>query len=83
MLNSQEPQDIRAQVAEETGVPASALRGTTREELHEHAEQIKALVLDTPGPRPGAVPGEGQTIGSGTASGASLFAELMRQSRGY
>ncbi|MCI1984080.1 MAG: helicase [Bifidobacteriaceae bacterium] len=36
------------QVSEETGVPANALKGSTLEELQEHAEVLKPLIFPTP-----------------------------------
>lgn len=40
---------IIADVAKIAGVPASALRGSTRDELEAHAEELKALIPPTPG----------------------------------
>lgn len=56
----------RAQIAEwtdaiskETGVPAHALKGSTEEELREHAETLKSLIEKQPsGLQP--IPGEGK-----------------------
>lgn len=36
--------DLAAKVAEEVGVPADVLRGTTEEELRAHAESLKAYI---------------------------------------
>lgn len=61
------------------GVPASALRGTSLEEIEEHAAELKALL---PEPRtPGQVPGEGHTVTTGTGDPATQFAELIRNAR--
>lgn len=45
---------LLAEVAAETGVPASALRGGTREELVAHADELKPLL----NPSAPAVPGQ-------------------------
>lgn len=37
-------------VADETGVPASALRGSTREELEAHAKELQSLISKKPKP---------------------------------
>lgn len=42
-----------AEIVKDSAIPASALRGSTREELEEHFEQLKALV---PAPTPKATP---------------------------
>lgn len=53
---------IRADVAQATGVPATALRGTTKEELEAHAAELKPLlagvspVIPTQGTTPTAPP---------------------------
>jgi len=49
--------DLVTSVAEESGVPATALRGTTLEELTAHAETLKAL-LKPSGP---IIPGQEKT----------------------
>ena len=46
-----------AEVAEAAGVPASALRGNTREELEEHAKELAALIKPS-GP---IIPGQEKT----------------------
>lgn len=49
------------EVAEATGVPADALRGSSKEELEAHAEQLKALgVGQAAPPAPNPVPTIGQ-----------------------
>lgn len=45
-----------AEVATEAGVPADALRGTSREELTAHAESLKPLITT-----PLVIPGQGET----------------------
>lgn len=60
------------------GVTASALRGTTEEELREHAAELKELIPD-PDPRRGAyVRDEGRQTGSGTTDPRTQFAELIK-----
>jgi hypothetical protein len=61
------------------GVSPDVLRGTTLEEIEEHAAQLKALL---PEPRkPGHVPGEGRTVTNGTGDPAQQFADLIRNAR--
>lgn len=43
----------KAEVAKETGVPASVLRGDTLEELQEHAQAVKAAMPAYPSVNPG------------------------------
>lgn len=50
----EEQSQLVAEVAKETGVPADALRGTTKDELEAHAEVLKSLVKST-GP---VIPGQ-------------------------
>lgn len=40
--------EMAAEVAKEKGVPVSALRGSTREELEAHADELLALMPDKP-----------------------------------
>lgn len=63
------------------GVPPSALRGSTEEELREHATQLKALIPPPTDPRRGAyVPSEGvHTGGSGSQDPRELFAQIIKQ----
>ncbi len=49
------------EVSEETDVPADLLRGSTKEELLAHAEQLKPLIAS--GPQEPARPGSVSTIG--------------------
>lgn len=60
-----------SEVAAATGVPAAALRGSTKEEIEAHAESLKSLISDQPtSHRP--IRGEGSTAvplnGSGIES---------------
>ena len=48
------------EVSEETEVPADLLRGSTKEELQAHAEQLKKLIAQQAPPAPATVP----TIGN-------------------
>ena len=50
----EEQQKLVSTVADETGVPADALRGETKEELEAHAEVLKSL-MKTTGP---VIPGQ-------------------------
>jgi hypothetical protein len=50
---------VRQEVAEATGVPATALRGANRAELQAHADALKPLL--TPPPRGPVVPDPGKT----------------------
>ena len=68
----------KSKIAEDTGVPASALRGTTQEELRDHAKEIKALLPET---RRGHVSAEGRTVGGGS-SPADQFIAALNQARG-
>jgi len=49
---------VRAEVAKTAGVPADALRGSTKEELEAHAEVLKPLVTAPKGP---VIPNQGST----------------------
>lgn len=62
------------------GVPASALRGSTEEELLEHAAQLKSLLPPPTDPRRGAyVPSEGvHTGGAGAQDPRELFAQIIK-----
>lgn len=67
-----------AEVSKETGVPASALRGSTKEELAAHAAELAELVK--PGKK-GAigpyVPGEGSAPSNSTGTTGDKFAEFI------
>lgn len=61
------------------GVTAEVLRGSTLEEIEDHAAALKALL---PEPRKaGQVPAEGRTVPTGTGDPAQQFAELIRNAR--
>ena len=47
---------VRDEVAKAAGVPAAALRGTTKEELQAHAEALKPLLRGPVLPDPGKTP---------------------------
>jgi hypothetical protein len=68
-----------AKMKEFEGVPASALRGTSLEEIKEHAAELKALLPEPP--KPGQVRSEGRTVTNGTGDPAEHFAELIRNAR--
>jgi hypothetical protein len=73
-----------AEVSEATGIPAKALRGTTKEELEAHAETLKELYPKDDG-KPGAkqppapvVPGIGEkTGGAGSTTTDQQFADAL------
>lgn len=76
----------KADISKETGVPASALRGSSLEDITAHAETLKALI-PAPDAKRGAigpyVPGEGQTPSAPLGSTpAEQFAEIIRSARG-
>lgn len=59
---------MAAEIAAEKGVPVSALRGATREELEAHADELAAILPKKP-PAPSADgQGEGGQIGDGEMS---------------
>jgi len=65
-----------ADVAKETGVPASLLRGNTEEELREHAEVLKQEL----GRDAGVVPSDGmRPTNAASGSTAQQFAEAAQQ----
>ena len=69
----------KAQVSKTSSIPAAVLRGTTLEEIEDHAAELKALL---PEPRKaGQVPAEGRTVTTGTGDPAQQFAELIRNAR--
>lgn len=68
--------ELRREVAEQHGVSADLLRGSTRDELEAHAEQIKAYVGSSQ--RFPSVPDYGEAKSpAGKKSTASLFAEAV------
>lgn len=72
----------KTQVAKDpkyAGLTADVLRGSTLEEIEDHAAALKALLPD---PRKaGQVPTEGRTVATGTGDPAQQFAELIRNAR--
>ena len=71
---------LRAEVAKEKGVDAELLRGTTREELEEHADAIKAFAGNTP--KFGSVPDFGEAKPpAGKKGTAELFADAVNGNR--
>lgn len=67
------------EVSTETGVPANLLRGSSKEELAAHAEQLKALITAqaTP-PAPGTVPTIGNVPSVPNVSLADQIAEAEK-----
>jgi hypothetical protein len=59
------------------GVPASALRGSTEEELREHAAELKALIPEVDARRGAYVPSEGRHTGSGSTDARAEFANIL------
>jgi hypothetical protein len=79
--SAQQIADWKSKIAKDAGIPASALRGTTEEELQAHAAELKALLPD-PTARHGAyVAGEGRTT-KAAQSPAELFGEILTKARG-
>jgi len=67
----------KAQISKKFGIPADVLRGSTLDEIEDHAASLKALL---PEPRtPGAVPGEGRTVTGGAGNPAQQFANILKQ----
>lgn len=67
---------LRAEVAREKSVDAELLRGTTREELEEHADAIKAFAGNAP--KFGSVPDFGEAKPpAGKKGTAELFADAV------
>lgn len=63
---------LAAEIAEAKGVPVTALRGSTREELEEHADQLLSILPQKP-PAPSADgQGEGDPIGDGDMSAEDI-----------
>jgi septal ring factor EnvC (AmiA/AmiB activator) len=75
--------DWKAAISKETGVPASALRGNTKEDLQAHAEEIKALLPDPNTRRVGGayVPTEGRNVGTGGNDPAAEFGRILQNAR--
>lgn len=62
------------------GVPPSALRGTTEDEIREHAAELKALLPDPNARRGGGayVPAEGRQPGTASADPRQVFADIIK-----
>lgn len=74
---AREVDDWKAQVSKKSGIPADVLRGSTLEDLEDHAASLKALL---PEPRtPGHVPTEGRTVTGGAGNPAQQFANILKQ----
>jgi membrane protein involved in colicin uptake len=75
----------KREVAEETGVPAEALAGTSLEEIKAHAEVLKPLIQAQGGPQLGTivpyVPSEGTSTGAPALNGDEL-AEALKAKLG-
>jgi hypothetical protein len=72
----------KTKIADDTGIPASALRGTTQEEIRAHAKEIQALLPDPNARRGGVyVPAEGRSTAGGSDP-AAQFAALLQKARG-
>lgn len=57
------------EIVTDSSVPADALRGSSREELQEHFEQLKALITPAPAkPTSDPVPGLGDTPATGNVT---------------
>lgn len=80
--SAREISEWKAQVAKDpkyAGVTADVLRGSSLEEIEDHAASLKALL---PEPRKaGQVPAEGRTVTTGSGDPATQFAELIRNAR--
>lgn len=61
------------------GVPAHVLRGSTQEEIEEHAAELKALLPERR--TPGQVPGEGRSPTPATGDPAQQFADILRNAQ--
>lgn len=60
------------EIAKDSGIPASVLRGSTQEELLEHFEQLKPLLEAKPASKPGVFPGFDKQPDNGGADSAWL-----------
>ncbi len=65
--------DWRAEVAKAAGVPANALRGSTKEELEAHASELKPLITASRGP---IIPGQGDVPETKTDTAAAADREF-------
>lgn len=74
-------EDVRtwaSEVSKETGIPASALRGSTKEELEAHAETLKEFIK--PEPTAPVVGSDGKKPKSPGASGGDWLREAFANS---
>lgn len=81
----QQVADWAAEITKGSPIPAAALRGSSREELEAHFEQLRSLVPDPPAVK-GAVgpyvPSEGKAPAAPVGSSpAQQFADLIRQAQ--
>jgi hypothetical protein len=76
LRSAREIEGWKAQVSKKTGVPANVLRGSTLDELEDHAASLKSLL---PEPRPGRVPSEGRTVTTGSGDPAQQLASILSQ----
>jgi len=78
-----EAEKLRSDVAKEKfkgrDIPATALRGTTREELEAHADEILALLPEVPVAPSADGQGEGGQIGDGDMSAKDIVAAATRR----
>lgn len=74
--------DIKAEVSQQTGVPRDVLRGTNRDEITEHANAVKPL-LAPPGPAAGYVPTQGRTMNRPAVNPSQAFADFINQQLGH
>lgn len=65
--------ELRTEVAKAAGVPATALRGTTKEELEAHASELKPLITASRGP---VIPGQGDVPETKTDTAAAADREF-------
>lgn len=75
--------DWKTAIAKDTGVPASALRGSTKEDLQQHAEELKALMPDPNTRRVGGayVPAEGRNVGASGSNPRDDFGRILANAR--
>ena len=71
----------KTKIAADTGIPASALRGSTQQELLDHAQEIRALI---PEPRRGGpyVPTEGRNNQPNVLDPKTQFQSIIQGLRG-
>jgi ATP-dependent Clp protease ATP-binding subunit ClpA len=65
------------EVSKDTGIPASALRGSTKEELEAHAQELKALIAPEKPKRTTTPPGKAEPE-SGKGRAAAALRELRK-----